>query len=606
MSTSYDADLGLRQGRIQPSGWITPEGSYVFVLGHDTPGTMRGVSHGDEVAIAQTFDLASLPDQPSVIRFRARIRPPAGTAPVAGMAWFFRIIVDGFTIYEVPLVFGARARDLHDLIIPVLDASYPSPLVRLSLQLEQDNAEIVRAELPAVYLDAFTPDSTGFVVGNPIVALRSPEPGETGVPADEAIKVAAVSVYASFGVDSLDVYVNGDLVANTDNGGNVGFLATDWTLDVDQLDGSNSTQPYVTLTPPSGLFEPLQVVTVRTVAKAANPISGLVETTDVTWSYTIADTVGPVLEQALALTMTEVQITFDEPVLQVDAAAAADALNPASYALALIAGAPAVTPAILSVRSTSPNQLVLELDKIMTRRATYRVTALVEDVLGNASAPPTNTATFIGYEEPWPEGRSFNFYEMMPQALRLLDESRDLWKFCAIVQEVIDVQLALADRWLDIIDPDVAPEPWVDAMLTDLGNPFPFALTLLEKRRLVQLLLAIYKTKGTGPGIVDAIRLFLGIEVTINVYAWSPYPIGVAVIGSTWILGSNDADDLRTFQVLVPQFLSAEERARIDAIADYMKVAHERHVIIEPTPPGGTVDHWTIGYSYLGTLSLLH
>lgn len=602
MSTPYDADLGARQGRIQPAGWTTPDGSYVFCLGHDTPGTERMVMQGDQVAITQTFDLASLPTQPSVIRFRARVRAHtiSGTPTPT---WSFRILVDGDEVYALGIPINQRVRDLRDLVVPVM-ASPTAPDVKLVLQVDYSHSQVVRGELPAVYLDAFTPDPVGLSIpGNPVIAFRSPEPGETGVPATEVISVGAMNVYPVLGVSSLDVYVNGALIANVNDAG-VQSIASGWSYSFAQIDVPNGTQPLVRLQPPGGLFAPLEVVTVRAVASGSNGTT--TDTTDVTWTYKVADTLGPEIEQALAIAMTEVSLHFDEPVLQVDEAGALDATNPANYVIDLLDGAPAVTPSVLSVSVVDPANVVLQLDKIMTRNATYRVTALVADLVGNAATAPNNAAVFTGYAEPWPAGRKLDFFSMLPQDIRLEDATGDLWKFCACIQEVIEVLLALADRWLDILDPDIAPEPWVDAMLADLGNPFPFTLTLLEKRKLVQLLLAIYKSKGTGPGIVDAVRLFLEIEVTINVYAWSPYPIGVAVVGQTFILGSNDQADLYTFQIIVPQFLSDEQRARIDAIADYMKVGHEHHVIVEPTPPGGPVSHWQLGYSRLGTESLLH
>ncbi len=115
----------------------------------------------------------------------------------------------------------------------------------------------------------------------------------------------------------------------------------------------------------------------------------------------------------------------------------------------------------------------------------------------------------------------------------------------------------------------------------------------------------IYQTNGTGPGIVAANRLFTGIDVTLRVYAWAPYPIGVAVIGSTFILGSGIQADLYTFEVVIGQFLTADQRVIIREILDVMAVAHEHYRLIEPTPVV-VINHWQLGFSLVGTQTFLH
>src|SRR6185369_6179522 len=113
------------------------------------------------------------------------------------------------------------------------------------------------------------------------------------------------------------------------------------------------------------------------------------------------------------------------------------------------------------------------------------------------------------------DDRDFNLWEMIPQVNQDLDASRDLFKFVACLQEVVDLLLCDVDRWTDIIDVDVAEERYLDQMLIGLGNPFSFAaeLEVIDKRRLVRVLVGMYRLKGTARGIRDAIRFFLGLEV---------------------------------------------------------------------------------------------
>jgi phage tail-like protein len=195
---------------------------------------------------------------------------------------------------------------------------------------------------------------------------------------------------------------------------------------------------------------------------------------------------------------------------------------------------------------------------------------------------------------------------MLPENVRVQDETGEHERFLGVMQELFDMCYGIADRTLDIIDPDFAPIEAVEQMLLDLGNPFDFLeLTEREKRILVQTLLAIYKTKGTGPGIVNALNFFLGIDVQIRVYAWAPYGIGEAIIGETLVLGSSEQSDLYTFEVVVEVFLTDTERKNLRAIVEYMKVAHEHWRLIEPTPPVN-IDHWQLDFSQLDVETFLH
>ena len=101
---------------------------------------------------------------------------------------------------------------------------------------------------------------------------------------------------------------------------------------------------------------------------------------------------------------------------------------------------------------------------------------------------------------------------MLPTHARRDDETGDLRRFIARLQEVTDLLLASTDRWPEIFDLERAPEPFVDAILADLGNPFGFLLDLAAKRRLAGALVQMYRLKGTKVGIQRALRFFLEIE----------------------------------------------------------------------------------------------
>ena len=78
---------------------------------------------------------------------------------------------------------------------------------------------------------------------------------------------------------------------------------------------------------------------------------------------------------------------------------------------------------------------------------------------------------------------------------------------------------------------DLAAERFLDLMLQDLGNPFPFDLSAADKRRLLNVLVAIYREKGTAVGIKNVIRFFLGLEVDIITYTGEGLVLGESLLG---------------------------------------------------------------------------
>ena len=131
-------------------------------------------------------------------------------------------------------------------------------------------------------------------------------------------------------------------------------------------------------------------------------------------------------------------------------------------------------------------------------------------------------------------------------------------------------------------------------------------LTLIEKRKFAQLLIPIYKEKGTPDGIIDAVRFFLGIEVTIVKYDGEGMQLGVSQLGVDWILGPGGSFALYAFRVVSPILLTADQLDKITRIALYMKCAHEHLIeVTQPFPPP-LYDPVVLGVSRLGVDWLLH
>jgi len=141
---------------------------------------------------------------------------------------------------------------------------------------------------------------------------------------------------------------------------------------------------------------------------------------------------------------------------------------------------------------------------------------------------------------------------------------------------------------------------------TTLGNPFPFDLSLVDKRRLLNILVAVYREKGTSAGISNAIRFFLGLEVDISSYAGESLLLGESLLGEDWVLGPSTHFSPYAFEVIVPRALSDEERRRLRTIVDYMKPAQTHFTrLVEPFIPE-VIDHLELGLSELGETWLLH
>ena len=451
----------------------------------------------------------------------------------------------------------------------------------------------IELELPALYVDAVLMDPTPV---RPALINRDPEPGETQVPIATHVALDITDVGPD-GIDTAatDVYIAGVLAFS---GGvfQPGF----------DTPGSSATNPQPDtlriVVDPVVPFASLQEVAVRVVTRTVGGAFSL----DTTWTFRCEDLTAPRVVGAQARALKRVRVSFDEPVKQLDAEAADDALNPARYTFARLS-APAVDAQPVAVEPVTDSAVDVLTDTELTPGGSYRVTvAGVEDLFGNVVVAPDDRADFAGFVPPRPLRRRFGLYQLLPAMNRREDETGDLRRFLLCLQEVTDLLVHDVDGFTDVIDPDLAAELFLDLMLLDLGNPFPFDLSLVDKRRLLNVLVAIYREKGTAVGIKNAIRFFLGLEVDVVAYSGEALVLGESLLGEDWILGPAGSFAAYSFEVVVPRALAAEERRRLRAIVDYMKPAHTHLArIVEPEIPE-IIDHLELGLSELGETWVLH
>jgi phage tail-like protein len=236
----------------------------------------------------------------------------------------------------------------------------------------------------------------------------------------------------------------------------------------------------------------------------------------------------PLLDSALPLDGLRIRVTWDSEVKAEDAAESDDALNLSNYTIAAstVPAVPLVVTAVAPVYVGStlvPEQFDLTLDWDQTPGASYSLAAAnVVGVVGTtytAPTPGTPTAPFTGFVPAAPAGRRFSLLGMVPQRNRSLDLSGDVQKLIACWQDPVTLLLSRVDRFAEITDIDRCSADCLDALLYDMGNPFPFVMTDIQKRKLLGVLEDVYKQKGTAIGIINTLRFFLGVEATIRCVA---------------------------------------------------------------------------------------
>lgn len=431
-----------------------------------------------------------------------------------------------------------------------------------------------------------------------LLVNRVPEPDETAIPlaGDVELEIYRAGGAAPASVD-VRVTIAGVLVLSA------GSAHAGWSVAFSLPDSSTRR---VVLTPPADFDTDVVVVVLVEVPGLSFSSS---------YSFRTLDLVRPRAVSAVAQDKRRIRVTFSEAVQQEDPTAAGDALHAASYIIDR-ATRPAVSLRVESVAPVSATEIDITTDIEMTFGAGYELTVVaVLDLAGNPHVvAPDNAVTFQGFLPAFPDGRRFVLTDFLPALNVGEDHTGDLRMFMGVLQEVTNLLISDIDEWARILDPDLAPERFVDAMLEDLGNPFSFDLSDVDKRRLLRILVRLYQLKGTRWGVIDSILFFLGISVTVQTYAGTGWELTAEGadpdVGDELSSGSEDSDDpavlgpdrrgIYSFRVVSPADLTSEQRDQIRILAEYMMVGHEHYLgTIEPTSEDA-LDHLVLGFSELG------
>jgi phage tail-like protein len=441
-------------------------------------------------------------------------------------------------------------------------------------------------ELPSLTIEAV---AAIVATSRPLLTNRDPGPDEEDVPLDTAIALELLDT----GLDGVDVGATKVWVA--------GALAFDGAASPPTTAafagprssmGENSDALFLVLDPIAP-FASEAVVAVRVVSAAKNGAGVL----DATYVFTVEDRTAPRLVAGVATSPRSVRLVFDRPLAPP---------HPGTVSVSSVS-VPAVRVTATDV--TAQGSVVdVTVAPEMTPDARYRIRAHgIQDVHGNLVHPPYDHLEVAGFRPARPATRRFDLWSMLPKHNRRADLTGDLARFIACLQEVTDLLLAEVDRFPDIFDLERAPETFLDLILRDLGNPFPFDLDTLAKRRLASVLVEMYRQKGTAVGVRNAVRFFLGVDIqAITGLAETALVLGESELGVDWELGPSDRFARYAFSLTVGRVLTQSERRQLRAIVEYLKPAHTHFVdLVEPLPPI-VPDHWEIGVSELGETTVLH
>lgn len=453
--------------------------------------------------------------------------------------------------------------------------------------------------LPGIYFDNVEgPTSTGLVVANTV-----PEESSQGAPVATSIQLDLLAAGGGNVDESASqVYVEG-------------VLAFDGGSFEPGFDGPGSSSSVIgvgdlrIVIDPTSEFASEQVVDVRVVSD----LQGGGSAVDYSYSFTVEDTIAPILLSVRAVYADRIRIAFSEDMLRSSSSGAADALNPANYEIEFepasdVEAAVSVSPESVAIVNSTTFDVTTDIE--LTFGKTYRLTvAEIADDSDNANTVQhgNNSLTFEAWIPPdWPELRRFDLWSMLSDDDRVGDTSGDLERLISALQDLVDLILWNLDGLSELWDIDKAPIEFVDALLADLGNPFNLDLDEAKRRKLADILVAVYKSKGTVDGVVNLARFFTGLEITsVENLAGGGWTLGESELGIDTYLAPAEQAPFYTFIVNVDRELTDDERQILSGLIDYMKPAHTHFRIVEPTAPE-FIDHWELGLSELGDNTVLH
>lgn len=592
-TTGLTSSLQIRGGRAQSvlvfgTGLAQgTQGQWSMVLGHEAPGEVWTMENGDHVTVRQFGEF----DDTLAIRIRGEVLFRGGPDD---FQWRVGASTAGWTEWiedrgqDVPG--WPRRMSLNDIVLNVagLAGIWNFDLI---LELLGPGGTPTDIEIPVAWLDFVSFETAP---GDIFLGNRLPYPDQIAIPAaNPSLRFSIITTtVSSIDTSTVEILVNGQVAFQS--GAFVAPFDGPLSSVVDPAGpASRSADFVVDLTGVLSLAseQPVTVlVNAQTFAGAALADQ---------YTYITADTMPPSLTSVVPIDLLHALVTFSEPVKM---SGTGTALDPTAYTVTS-ASAPAVPLTVIAVETVGVSTVLVTFDQAQTMGAHYVLHAEgVEDLQGNAVNDIT--VEWVGYRPPQPAGRRFRLWDFITNFHKAADITRDLRKIILCFQDISDHLLALIDEWPSVWDIDRAPEPLLDVILAELGNPFQFSMDLGTKRRLVGLLTTVYRQKGTAAGIINVVRFFLGLDISITPVNIREnfWLVGFNYLGVNTFVAPGKGDPAwYSFWIDSPVLLTDEQREQIFSIADYMKPAHEH--ILGIREPGGIItqtDYWRLGYGNLG------
>ncbi len=151
---------------------------------------------------------------------------------------------------------------------------------------------------------------------------------------------------------------------------------------------------------------------------------------------------------------------------------------------------------------------------------------------------------------------------------------------------------------LCLLDPAETPEDFLNLLLLHLGWNLKIGLSTLQKRKILPILVDLYRIKGTDPGIVEALSRFLGIPVEIlllsdpNIFgrleAGEPFSLSLTSIvsGSDFV----SVDHPERFDIGTTLFVTDTSAPYVDfSDSEILDIVANR-IYFTPQTLGGTIE----------------
>jgi phage tail-like protein len=248
---------------------------------------------------------------------------------------------------------------------------------------------------------------------------------------------------------------------------------------------------------------------------------------------------------------------------------------------------PAFTPCIVAAEMIDAQTVKLTLEQELTPKHAYRIVAT--NVNDAAFIPNTTHGTsYVFTTEPLPfvVNRNFRLWEnFIPAINKRQDTSGDNQRFVRCFDEVTQLLLNDIDNLQFLQDVDLMPEAALDVALANLANPYTFVTNTLTKRKTIASLVKEYKDGGVDRGITDAVKFFLGLDVTIESFnLLDGWILGVSSLDVDAILGTSESFLRYSFEIVSNTVLTQQQQTIITEIANIIKPGHTHFIrFVMPT-----------------------